>query len=206
MRCVQCFIIFVLLLLAPLCAYLQFGRSPAVPPVELSSLLLDGGDFPSDRWVAREPHPDDYYIAASDAWVRGFEVIPFGTEGGAVHTVIWYRSTDLAEKRYEKRRQAFFPTTGARAADLITSWQTPEALHYSSATADEFQLACARIKCSFCLEGELTSCGVLARYGSFISQFSVQMVPKYMTYDQLETMLRTIDERMAPYAEEQKAN
>ncbi len=198
MRCVQCFIIFVLLLLAPLCAYLQFGRSPAVPPVELSSLLLDADDFPSDRWVDGKTGSSTEYLAASDARFGDYHVIPLTLPDGAYQLILWYRNTDLAERRYAAERQRFF----FDSSNLISPWQTPEVLDYHSATADEFQLACAKIKCHSCLDGEFTACGAIARYGAFVSMFNVWMSPEYMTHDQLETMLRTIDERMAPYAEE----
>lgn len=81
------------------------------------------------------------------------------------------------------------------------NWETPPGWSYQSPIADAFTFKCAEIE-SYSQDIEtltITRCTAVARYGEFISKFSTPLVPGVMELDDVERILREIDNRMVAH-------
>jgi hypothetical protein len=157
---------------------------------ELARLLVDSPLFPATWYLATAPFP--WY------WLEGAEAsaaVQFRLQGSrarAIHTLFRYRN--IAQAAAEYRRQMpgeFF------SAERLTPWEAPEGLLYQSPVADQFRFGCAIIGRSYTDPDRFITCQVMGQYGKFLSIFFAWMSPEGMTPEDLERILKAIDERMA---------
>lgn len=160
------------------------------PAVNTQQLLIDASAFPPGWYRAFDAGP----IPKREYGERESLYVGFAHEGlqpytlGASHTLYRYRNELDAAIVYT----LLFSGKGFPDHIMITGWVIPEEWLYQSAVADRFRFAC----------GELDSvapkwtCKAVAQYDEYISVFSTELSPDYMTHEDLERILVTIDERM----------
>jgi len=110
-----------------------------------------------------------------------------GKKGFAVHSVYCYRSIQGATREFEYRKSVWF-----LPAENSEPWVVPSEFSYQSPIADRFYLACGVVH-------GIPMCRVIAQYEECIVRLNIHMFPEFMTFDQLEQVLQTMDERMAHY-------
>lgn len=171
--------------------------SPATSEVldpELERLLVDVSLFPSKWYVDIPPFP--YY------WLEGAETSAAiqlrlqGSNALATHRLFRYRDAAKAMAEYHRQMPGEF-----YSADRLTPWEPPEALPYQSSVADQFRFGCAIIGRSQSDPDRFTTCKAMAQYGKYLSIFATWISPDGMQLEDLERILKAIDERMASYAE-----
>jgi len=106
----------------------------------------------------------------------------------AQHEIFRYRSKQEASNEFTRQMpEEFFQAT------VVVPWQVPPELPYTSPVADQFRFACTVIN----LKGRTLLCDAFGQYDEYISTFSVAIDSRYMTFADLEHVLKAIDERMA---------
>jgi hypothetical protein len=158
------------------------GCVPGTPqrdfPIE--ALLLDETAFPlGTKAGPAMPMPNKLESRES----RGLTF--YGRFGIANHDVYRYRSARQAASTFERETTLWFPNT-----QFSGPWTVPSELPYQSPVADRFYLACS-------IEMGTPMCNIIAQYEEYFIRFNVHMHPEFMTYQDLERVLRAIDERMA---------
>lgn len=171
-----------LLLILTSCYYLE----PPVqrdPPVAARDLLVEVADLPA-AWRST----DIYTIRAGAVDHEGDEALEVEFRGprlserqdGAYHRVYRFKNATLAANAYQRmQRDRYFFAEAEDYASHPRNWQ------YRSLVADDWRFACT------------SGCGVIARYGEFISVFGTSMTTSSMTVEAFEAVLRAIDRRMA---------
>jgi hypothetical protein len=177
--------------LATVFTVLRMWPLSRVPVVDTHELLTDASVFGLGWYRAfdAEPVPKREYGERESLYVG------FAHEGlqpytlGASHTVYRYRNElDCAILYTLEFSGKAFPDH-----IMMRGWGMPEEWSYQSAVADRFRFAC----------GELDSvapkwtCKAVAQYDEYISVFSTELSPDYMTLEDVERILVAIDERMA---------
>lgn len=193
-------LLFVCIALATLCTVVSVWPKTRTRPVDMHDLMVDVSVFPQGWYVFFGPATIPERARRGE---RGSLYIVFYPEGfesgidGAYHEVYRYRNeTDAAIAFYSEFLGNEFPNL--REA-MITSWAVPEEWSYESSTADRFKFACAEFEI---LDRLSRSCKAVAQYDEYISVFRTHVSPEYMTLEDLERVLRAIDERMALYLAE----
>ncbi len=102
----------------------------------------------------------------------------------ANHSVHRHSSADWAAKRFLREREREFVTSGHQYGP----WEVPDALTYRSPIADQYYVACE------VRTGTYSMCKMIAQYEEYYVYFKTDMV---LTFQELEGVLRAIDERMA---------
>lgn len=69
-------------------------------------------------------------------------------------------------------------------------WEIPDALTYHSSVANQYYVACGEYHGKY-------RCTMIAQYEEYYMFLHVHMSPESMTFQDLECVLRAIDERMA---------
>lgn len=110
--------------------------------------------------------------------------------GGAVHEIYRYECVNDAQREYKRQLDIFFPDT-----PLYDKWLPDENLHTAVAFADEVYAACASRGRS--LNEKLTDCRILARYQEYVVRFHTEVIPPYLTFDDLVEILSGLDNRFA---------
>ncbi len=168
------------------------SATPKALDPELERLLVDISLFPAAWYLDIPPFP--WY------WLEGAEAsaaIQFRLQGSnalATHRLFRYRETAKATTEYHRQMPKEF-----YSADRLTPWEPPEALLYQSSVADQFQFGCAVIGRSQSAPDHFTMCKTVGQYGKYLSIFSTWVAPEGMALEDLERILRTIDERMAQH-------
>jgi hypothetical protein len=165
--------------------------TPRPEPIDLRDLLVTSSVFPPG-WRAEQPSSSLREVFPRAQESLGVTFRREGYEAIANHAVGRYSDADDAAFEYEWEHSREFGQ-----ALLVTPWATPEALPYQSTIADQYCFACA-------VRGDRSGdrfrvCVAVGRYGEFVSIFTTWVAPEYMTYANLERILKAIDERMARY-------
>jgi hypothetical protein len=146
------------------------------------ALLLDETAFPPET-KAGPTMPMPNKLGSRES--RGLTF--YGRFGIANHDVYRYRSAMQAASTFERETTLWFPNT-----QFSGPWTVPSELSYQSSIADRFYLACS-------IEMGIPMCNGIAQYEEYFIRFNVHMHPEYMTYQDLERVLRAMDERMVQY-------
>jgi hypothetical protein len=162
--------------------------SPSHPPVE--QLLVDTSMFPEGWSVSQVgPRPDPAAPFSRIKSVDRTSLSFYAPGGGAFEAIQRFENTREAKKEFARKKRQVF-----RLTDFNTPWEVPEELAYESPIADEFHYAC-----SWQLGASWPDCAYIARYGTYFVHFHTDMLPGYMSYTDLETIVEAIDERMADH-------
>jgi len=160
--------------------------TPMPRDCKISSLVIDETAFPpgtmADRLVSPLPGGPIPRTAFESAG-RSFHYSR--TFGIAVHNVYRYKSANRAAEEFARRIKLEFSSGEHRGP-----WIKPSDLTYESPIADQFHLACG-------MDGNFHTCVVVAQYEEYFVLLNVHMSPEAMTFQDLERLLRAIDERMA---------
>ena len=154
-------------------------------PVEV--LLIDESVFPPG-WQADITGPSSPPNAPLDHYdsIERIELFFYAHGSVAFQEIHRFASVRGAAREFEHRRSIFFPSE---------AWVVPVELAYQSPTADRFYLACS-------VERAIPMCRAIWQYEEYFVRFNTHMSPEFMTYSDLERVLRAIDERMAFYLAE----
>ncbi len=177
-------LVFVALMLACTVIYPPVPRATLEREIPLEELLMDETVFPPG-WKGGEPGIAPLRIGER----LGITFYPPTNVGLALHDVYRCRTAEAAATAYENTIDSYFfsPREGC------TSWNVPSGLSYESMVADQFRLGC----CKDVVYGS-ERCQAVGQYGEYIVHFAADM-SGVMTYDNLQHILRAIDERMAHY-------
>jgi len=110
--------------------------------------------------------------------------------GVAVHEIYRYECVNDARREYKRQLDVWFPDT-----PLYDEWRPQEDLHTAFVFAGEAYVACANRGRP--LEEKIMNCRMLARYHEYVVRFSTQVVPPYLTFEDLVKILKTIDNKFA---------
>jgi hypothetical protein len=150
---------------------------------EVQNLLIDSSSFPSS-WSASQPtRPADHHGA-----IRRCGLVFSVPNGVAVEEIYEYETIGKASHEFERQLDVWFTQ---RSID--TPWKTPPLPEPVRSIADDFRLACS-------IQGGVSMCRVLARYGVVVMRFNTHMSPEFMSYTDLEKVLQAIDDKMTPPA------
>ena len=81
---------------------------------------------------------------------------------------------------------------------MITPWAVPEQWSYESPVAHPFKFACGEVDMDG-LGPPQWECTAVAQYDEYISVFTTDLSPEYMTLEDMERIQVAIDERMGLY-------
>ena len=180
------------------CTWLFTEPGKREPPVDMRELVVEASAFPlgwepSDSFEDPRPIPEKALVedySAEQGFYRRLVArgvrIPSGVT--AWHRVLEYRN------EWQAMASFYLNGTGAfYAFSRLTPYAEPEGWSYRSPISDHFLFGCADFETHVGVE---TICVALARYGQFVSVFETDMHPEAMTLDDVERLLRSIDERM----------
>jgi len=165
--------------------------NPRTKRIDLDDLMVTRADFPQGWGTSGGgPIPGRENQRGSEETL-GRHWIPEGlSEWGASQRIYRYRNVFQAIEAYFTENTDFFKVRG------VSSWQVPAYWSYHSPVANQYRFACTQA--SDVLDSTTTTvCVARGQYDEFISVFSASIDPAYMTYADLERVLRAIDERMA---------
>jgi len=150
------------------------------------SLLMDASMFPpgwENGWVSptADSHGAFEHPSIDVIGSRG---------GGAVQEIYRYECVNDAHREYKRQLDVLFPDT-----PLYDEWRPREDLGASLAFADEAYVACA--KRGWPLEEKITDCRMLARYHEYVVRFHTEVIPPYLTFEDLARILKSIDDKFA---------
>lgn len=163
-------------------------------PVDMYDLMIDVSVFPQGwdvEFGPSHPPPRKHLRGEDEGLYVQFSTRDF--DARATHIVC----------RYENDLQAtisFYVDNEFPKGDwVVTPWAVPEEWSYESPIADRFKFACAEFE----ILGRVSRfCAAVAQYDEYISVFRTHISPEYMTLEDLERILKAIDERMALYLAE----
>ena len=168
-----------------------YGRPKTrTPPVDMYNLMVDILAFPKGwdvEFGPSHPPPGKHLRGETEGLYLQFDAR--GSDAGAMHVVCRYKNDLQATVSFYVDNE--FPKTDS----VVTPWALPEEWSYESLTADRFKFACAELD----ILGRFQSCTAVAQYGEYISIFSTHVSPEYMALEDLERILKAIDESMAHY-------
>lgn len=152
------------------------------PPIVLNDLLVTTDVFPL-HWKmigTPEPEPKQFELdwGEDNLFVR-FQLVD--NQGFATHYIFRFRNETSAKYGlFRIKRQGYlFPSTRT----------PPEGWRYSSPIADDWLFGCIDAK----------ACTALGRYDEFISIFRTSIDPDFMTLEDLEDILKAIDEKFSKH-------
>jgi hypothetical protein len=173
------------------CSLSRALPTPTPPAVPIHDCLVDVSVFPQGWSADFSPHQYDLPGRVLPGRAQEGVSIQLRSKGfGALahHDVLRYQNKQRAADEYHRQQPGVFFSAGR-----LTPWEAPEALSYESPIADQFRLACADIE----VAGRFRLCTAQGQYDEHLSTFSTWVSPDYMTYANLERVLKAIDERMA---------
>lgn len=162
------------------------GCSTAPPSRDctITELVVDETIFPrgatADRLISPLPGGPIPRTAFESAG-RSFHY----PRGIAVHNVYRYKSAGRAAQEFSSRRELEF-----QEGKYSGPWKEPGELTYKSPIADQFYVACG-------IDHGDNTCIAIAQYEEYFTLLHADMPPEIMTFQDLERVLRTVDERMA---------
>ena len=188
--CLGVLVAFLILVLS--CVVVNWLSGARETPVDMRDLVVDVSAFP-EGWVVQigpyHPPKGKNLAGELEATIVQFERPP----GSLVtsHRVLRYRNGLQAAV-------AFYTTDEFAVRDYnLTPWEVPEGWNYESPTADRFRFACAELE----VWDRFVSCRAVAQYDEYVSVFSAH-ISLQLTPEEVEPILRAIDERMDRYLEE----
>lgn len=158
--------------------------------VDIYDLMVDVSAFPQGWEVEfgpSHPPPGKHLRGESEGLYLQFDARGF--DAGAMHVVCRYKNELQATVSFYVDNE--FP----KRESVVTPWAVPEEWSYESPVADRFKFACAELETL----RRFRSCKAVAQYDEYISVFRSHVSPEYMTLEDLERVLMTIDERMAQH-------
>lgn len=162
-------------------------------PVDMYDLMVDISTFPQGWEVEfgpSHPPPRKHLRGETEGLYLQFDARGF--DAGAMHVVCRYKNDVQATVSFYVDNE--FP----KRDTVITPWAVPEEWSYESPIADRFKFACAELV----ILDRFQSCKAVAQYDEYISVFRTHVSPEYMTLEDVERILKAIDERMALYLAE----
>lgn len=163
------------------CLLSRFVHRHPERPCSVVSLVLDAVPFPA-RVDARADAPRSP-LHNSPRESAGLTI--YFTGGIANHEVYQTSSTAIAARQFRHEEKAQFST-----AKNYGPWQTPEILTYRSPIADQYHVACGTVD-------NIYMCITLAQYEEYYVWFHTHISSDGLHVEDLEPILRAIDERMA---------
>ncbi|NKQ35861.1 MAG: hypothetical protein HF973_09635 [Chloroflexi bacterium] len=163
------------------------------PEIDPAKLLIDLSDMPAGWYVIRQGEAPDNYRQQRGARI-GFNVNNPQVLYTAAHYVYQYKSGRQAAKEFKRLLPIEFNSNSIAS---YTPWQPPQELPYTSTVANQFYFACHKNS----INGVSTICQAMGQYENYLIVFHTHLVPEYMTYTDIESILQTIDNRMATYLE-----
>jgi hypothetical protein len=160
---------------------------------DMKHLVVDVSAFPQGWKVEFGPsHPPPGKQLEDE--IEGVYVQFVADDSGATAT--------HAVLKYQNGLQAavsFFTSDEFRNRDsMVGPWAVPQDWSYTSLTADRFRFGCAEIE----VLGRSSICHAVAQYDEYVSVFRIRVSSESMPLEDLERILRAIDERMARQLEE----
>lgn len=150
-------------------------------------LLIGLSDMPKGWQVSDGPDRAEDYISREDASGIVFVAQTDSPRRTASHRVYRYDSSVQAKRVYER---LVLPT---EAGECPPTWV------YQSPVAEQSHFVC------YDYEGrELPVCTWSGRYEEYIVVFHSWLIPDWMSLNDVERVVRAIDERMAQYLEKPK--
>jgi hypothetical protein len=169
-----------------------YGRQKIrTQPVDIYDLLVDVSAFPQGWYIESGPsHPPQgkYLRGETESLFLQF----IGLEGDAMHIVCRYDNDLQATISFHVDDEF------AKREAVVTPWAIPQGWSYESQVADRFKFACAELV----ILSRFRNCTAVAQYDEYISIFSTHMSSEYMTLEDLQNILKAIDENMALYLAE----
>ena len=177
------------------------------PPPEISvgalrDLLIDRSLLPWNWWADAPPRPLPYEekpaMVVQDLWIHYSRNGDADTMASINHVVYYCGDPRAAARAYRKLPGWFYN------ASRVTPYAAPEWLPYESPVADRFRFECAEFQgIAYGDYPAIASmrCVAVGQYGSYITGFDLSVSsPEEMRElaPLLESLLETIDERMAP--------
>lgn len=150
------------------------------------SLLMDASMFPpgwENGWVS--PTADSH-----GAFEHPSIDVLGGRGGGAIHEIYRYECVNDAQREYKRQLDVFFTDT-----PLYDEWRPREDSHTALAFADEAYVACANR--GRLLEEKITDCRMLTRYQEYVVRFHTEVIPPYLTFQDLARILKSLDHKFA---------
>ncbi len=165
--------------------------NPRTQRINLDNLMITEADLPQG-WVASGGGsiPGRENQRGSEETLTKYWTPKGLNEWGASQRIYRYRNVFQATEAYFTENTDFFKVRG------VTSWQVPAYWSYYSPVANRYQFACTQA--SDILDSTTTTvCVARGQYDEFISVFNASIDLSYMTFPDLERVLRAIDARMA---------
>jgi hypothetical protein len=152
--------------------------------------VVEASAFPEGWDLELPPHPYDLPGRVLPGNAQEGISVSLRREGSSAranHRLLRYQSEQQAAKEYRRQQAGEFFSAGR-----LTPWEIPAGLSYNSPLANQYRLACADITAAH----QFRVCIAMGQYGNYLSVFSTWVSPEFMTYADLERLLRGIDERM----------
>jgi hypothetical protein len=165
-------------------------QSTEMPNVAPSDLLIELSTMPANWYVVsqdNEPPELFGFESGADIWFNGTTNRDLLV---AAHRIYRLRSENRAAKVFEQQLSAEF---NSRSVASVTPWQIPPELPYVSSVADQFYFACHMTN----INGLSQVCEAMGQYEEYLVIFHTHVAPDFMTYADIEVILKAIDERMA---------
>lgn len=169
------------------------ARTPTPPPRNFttSDLVIQIDQMPPDWFVSLNVRPTTQKFGQEDGSEVTFATR--ATPGGmASHQVLRYGSIFQSALKFDKAVEEFYPPP----PHVISGWRVPQELSYKSPFANQFYFACAEVAVAT-PSGKASVCVATAQYEEYLSIFGTGFVDGYMSYADLERILRYIDAEMA---------
>jgi len=172
------------------CAVIYGQPKTRAQPVDIYDLMVDVSAFPQGwdvEFGPSHPPPGKHLRGEDEGLYVQFDARGF--DAGAMHVVCRYKNDLQATGSFYVDNE--FP----KRDSVVTPWAVPEEWSYTSPVADRFKFACAELETL----RRFRNCTAVAQYDEYISIFSTNVSPEYMTLEDLERVLRAIDERMTQH-------
>jgi len=148
------------------------------------SLLIDETPWPQGWYIRNTMPPADHHGAIERISIT---IGHPGGGGDAFEEIYRYKYLGSAEREYTRQREVFF-----QGSKLYGPFTVNEQLRAALDFADEAYIACM----PYIAKGDpFDNCHMLARYGEFIVRFHTEVVPGFLSYEQLAEILSQLDDK-----------
>lgn len=178
-----------------LAAVLLVVGCTSIPHADIkpNDLLIDLSILPS-KWhtvSSSSDPPDEYfgYESGADIWFNGITNEDLIV---AAHYVYRFSSERRAANIYQRQVPVWFNSSSVASA---TPWRAPKELSYQSVIADQYYFACHISS----INSRKEICQAMGQYDNFLVIFHTHVIPEYMTYADIESILEAIDARIATH-------
>ncbi len=162
----------------------RLTESAAPPPCPVENLMINKSLFPED-WDQQGPPRER---AAPVRWGIDKLGVTFISQKNGVALQDVHRGRDVNETE-----NGYFDnvTSWFHSGKEETEWYIPSDFNYESPVANRYRFGCHTHTPS-----GVQSCQLVGQYGVYLTRFRTHMSP-IMTYEDLEHILQTIDNKMA---------